>query len=69
MIEELITGRVAKLAAVNVETILYYQRRGLLDEPVKPIWTYRHYPTATVEHIHSSVRPLCFTPLLVERRL
>ncbi|MDI3464524.1 MAG: hypothetical protein OJF50_003345 [Nitrospira sp.] len=31
-------GKVAKLAEVNVETIRYYQRLGLLAEPDKPYW-------------------------------
>jgi len=29
-------GALAKEAGVHVETIRYYQRRGLLDEPVRP---------------------------------
>jgi MerR family mercuric resistance operon transcriptional regulator len=44
-------GRVAKLAGVNVETIRYYQRRGLLHEPDKPLGSYRRYPTETVRHL------------------
>lgn len=37
-------GKLAERAGVNVETIRYYQRRGLLDEPKKPLEGYRHYP-------------------------
>ena len=37
-------GRLAATAGVSVETIRYYQRRGLLDEPRKPFRGYRHYP-------------------------
>jgi MerR family mercuric resistance operon transcriptional regulator len=44
-------GRVAKLAGVNVETIRYYQRRGLLAEPEKPYMGYRRYPADIVKHI------------------
>jgi len=44
MQRELTIGRLAALAGVNVETIRYYQRRGLLDEPRKPSGGYRHYP-------------------------
>jgi len=29
-------GKLAKAARVNVETIRYYQRRGLVGEPRKP---------------------------------
>ncbi len=36
MSKELTIGSVAKLAGVNVETIRYYQRLGLRDEPEKP---------------------------------
>ncbi len=44
MQRELTIGRLAALAGVNVETIRYYQRRGLLDEPRKSSGGYRHYP-------------------------
>jgi MerR family transcriptional regulator, mercuric resistance operon regulatory protein len=44
-------GRVAKLAGVNVETIRYYQRRGLVAEPDKPHMGYRRYPPDAVNHI------------------
>ncbi|MDT8453163.1 MAG: Hg(II)-responsive transcriptional regulator [Gammaproteobacteria bacterium] len=45
-------GRLAKAAGVNVETIRYYQRIGLIDAPVKPAQGYRLYPAAAVERIH-----------------
>ena len=44
-------GRVAKLAGVNVETIRYYQRRRLLDEPTKPHAGFRRYTPNIVNHI------------------
>ena len=44
-------GHLATAAGVNVETIRYYQRIGLIDEPVKPAQGYRRYPAATVERI------------------
>lgn len=34
---ELTIGKLADAAGVNIETIRYYQRRGLLDEPPKPL--------------------------------
>ncbi len=37
-------GRLAAKAGVNVETIRYYQRRGLLSEPAKPLNGHRRYP-------------------------
>ncbi|EQD63310.1 MerR family transcriptional regulator, partial [mine drainage metagenome] len=30
-------GVLAQAAGVNVETVRYYQRRGLLDQPVRPL--------------------------------
>lgn len=36
-------GKLAEAAGVNVETIRYYQRRGLLDEPAKPLYGQRRY--------------------------
>lgn len=48
---ELTIGRVAKLAGVNVETIRYYQRRGLLDTPAKPFGGCRRYPPSIVHRI------------------
>ncbi|RXZ42219.1 Hg(II)-responsive transcriptional regulator [Crenobacter cavernae] len=51
MAEALTIGRVAKLAGVNVETIRYYQRRGLLAEPDKPTGGYRRYPAEVVKRL------------------
>ena len=48
---KLTIGRVAAAAGVNVETIRYYQRRGLLEEPTKPLGGYRNYPTEMVKRI------------------
>ena len=42
-------GQLARLAGVNVETIRYYQRIGLIHEPPKPASGYRHYPESMVE--------------------
>jgi len=44
-------GFLAKAADVNIETIRYYQRFGLIDEPVKPFDGYRIYPTETVDRL------------------
>ncbi|HEP9288269.1 MerR family DNA-binding transcriptional regulator, partial [Pseudomonas aeruginosa] len=44
MATELTIGKLADAAGVNVETIRYYQRRGLLDEPAKPLGGHRRYP-------------------------
>ena len=44
-------GRLAKAAGMNVETIRYYQRRGLLDEPRKPLGGHRRYPPQAVRQL------------------
>ncbi len=44
-------GRLATAAGVNVETIRYYQRRGLLDEPHKPFRGHRDYPHDAVNRL------------------
>ena len=45
-------GKLAQQAGVNVETIRYYQRVGLIQEPVKPLQGYRHYPSETVDRVY-----------------
>lgn len=44
-------GRLAKAAGVNVETIRYYQRRGLIGEPHKPPGGHRRYAMAVLDQI------------------
>ncbi len=45
-------GRAARKAGVGVETIRFYQRRGLIRQPAKPDGTgFRHYPEETVQRI------------------
>jgi MerR family mercuric resistance operon transcriptional regulator len=44
-------GKLAEKAGVNVETIRYYQRRGLLDEPKKPLGGYRRYSSDTAKRV------------------
>ncbi len=48
---KLTIGKLAKQANVTIETIRYYQRKGLLDEPVKPDTGYRQYPTEAIARI------------------
>ena len=52
MSHELMIGRLAEGAGVNVETIRYYQRRGLLPEPSKPLGGHRRYTAAAVKRVH-----------------
>ncbi|MBN8489898.1 MAG: Hg(II)-responsive transcriptional regulator [Burkholderiales bacterium] len=48
---DLTIGRVAAAAGVNVETIRYYQRRGLMPEPDKPARGQRRYAADAVRRI------------------
>lgn len=40
---KLTIGKLAQAAGVGVETVRYYQRRGLLEVPVKPVGQHRTY--------------------------
>ncbi len=42
------SGQVAEAAGVNVQTLLYYERRGLLAEPARTLGWDRLYPPETV---------------------
>jgi len=44
-------GRLANQAGVNVETVRYYQRRGLIEEPPKPAGGHRRYPPSALKRI------------------
>src|SRR5688572_10317862 len=44
-------GQLAKAAGVGVETIRYYQRRGILPTPAKPMGGHRHYSEASLEYL------------------
>jgi MerR family mercuric resistance operon transcriptional regulator len=44
-------GTLAKKAGVNVETIRFYQRRGLLMTPIKPFKGIRHYTDRDVQRV------------------
>jgi DNA-binding transcriptional MerR regulator len=42
--ERLTIGRLAQLGGVNLETIRYYERRGLLPKPARTAAGYRQFP-------------------------
>ncbi|MBQ4855793.1 Hg(II)-responsive transcriptional regulator [Rhodanobacter sp. B2A1Ga4] len=57
--EPLTIGSFAKAAGVNLETIRFYQRKGLLPEPDKPYGSIRRYggvDVARVKFIKSAQR-------------
>ena len=49
--QNLTIGTFARVAGVNVETIRFYQRKGLLPEPDKPYGSIRRYGTADVARV------------------
>ncbi|MDD3760277.1 MAG: Hg(II)-responsive transcriptional regulator [Acidithiobacillus sp.] len=49
--ESMTIGVLAKSAGVNVETIRFYQRKGLLPEPEKPYGGIRRYSVADVGRV------------------
>ena len=51
MLPELSIGHLAGEAGVNVETIRYYQRRGLLLAPAKPESGHRRYAPELVKRV------------------
>ncbi len=51
--KEMTIGVLARSAGVNIETIRYYQRRGLIGTPRKPPGGVRRYP-------HAALAPLRF---------
>ena len=51
MTTELTIGRLADEAGVNVETIRYYQRRGLMVEPDKPMSGHRRYDSDAIKRV------------------
>ncbi|HEY6419165.1 MAG TPA: heavy metal-responsive transcriptional regulator [Candidatus Binataceae bacterium] len=44
-------GKVAKAANVHVETLRYYERRGLVPKPPRSLSLYRNYPENTVRRV------------------
>jgi Hg(II)-responsive transcriptional regulator len=44
-------GQLAEAAGVNVETIRYYQRRGLMAIPIRPLGGQRRYPEEALRQI------------------
>jgi DNA-binding transcriptional MerR regulator len=57
------SGPVAVAAGVNVETLRYYERRGLLREPQRSLGGHRLYPpeTVTMMRVIKAAQRLGFT--------
>ncbi|HZN71884.1 MAG TPA: MerR family transcriptional regulator [Micromonosporaceae bacterium] len=57
------SGQVAAAAGVNLQTLRYYERRGLLAEPDRSLGGHRMYPaeTVTVLRVIKAAQRLGFT--------
>ncbi len=51
IVSQLTIGEFAASAGVNVETIRFYQRKGLLTEPERPYGSIRRYGDAEVSRV------------------
>lgn len=49
--QRLTIGQVAGLADVGVETVRFYERKGLIEEPPRRVSGYRQYPPEAVARI------------------
>lgn len=49
--KSLTIGRLAKEAGVNLETVRFYERRGLLPRPPRSASGYRHFPADTARRL------------------
>jgi len=49
--KSLTIGHLAKEAGVNLETVRYYERRGLLPKPPRSLSGYRLYPADTARRL------------------
>lgn len=44
-------GIIAKQAGVGIETIRFYERKGLIDNPPRRLSGYRQYPEETIDRL------------------
>ncbi len=63
MTSSLRSGELAEAAGVNLQTLRYYERRGLLNEPDRSLGGHRLYPaeTVTVLRVIKAAQRLGFT--------
>jgi len=71
MTQDLTIGKVARAAGVNVETVRYYQRSGLVPEPPRPAGSVRRYSEETVARLRfiKRAQELGFTLAEIRRLL
>lgn len=44
-------GELARAAGLGVETVRFYERRGLIERPARPVRGFRAYPRAVIERL------------------
>ena len=44
-------GKAAKELGINIETIRYYEKKRLIEQPQKPLSGYRHYNEKTINSL------------------
>lgn len=49
--ESLTIGEVAKRSGVGIETIRFYERKGLIEDPPRKWSGYRQYPETTIDRL------------------
>lgn len=49
--KSLTIGKIARLAEIGVETVRFYEREGLIEEPPRRESGYRQYPEETVHRL------------------
>lgn len=55
-LQTLTIGKVAKAAGLGVETVRFYERQGLIDEPARSSSGYRQYRAETIKRLQFIVR-------------
>jgi DNA-binding transcriptional MerR regulator len=48
-------GEVAAQARVHIETLRYYERRGLIERPPRSVSNYRSYPEDAVRRVSHGI--------------
>lgn len=51
MNDTLTIGRLARKAGVGVETVRFYERKGLIEQPLRPQSGYRQYPPDAISRL------------------
>src|SRR6266851_5197616 len=64
VVERLTIGHLAQLGGVNLETIRYYERRGLLPKPARTTAGYRQFPPDSARRLRfiKRAQELGFSP-------